>query len=117
LTIEPQRQVGIALRIAARSSGPVGDREGLAALWPDPTRGIVTRSTNTHPIGARGGVTSLSQMPVAHGGPAHYRSSCRFRALDTEMIKCGLIHEAQVNADPMKADSIGWEHGDLTAPQ
>jgi hypothetical protein len=33
------------------------------------------------------------------------------------MIKCGLIHEAQVNADPMKADSIGWEHGDLTAPQ
>jgi hypothetical protein len=104
LTIEPQRQVGIALRIAARSSGPVGDREGLAALWPDPTRGIVTRSTNTHPIAAR-------------GGRAHHRSSCRFRALDTEMIKCGLIHEAQVNADPMKAESIGWEHGDLTAPQ
>jgi hypothetical protein len=71
--------------ITARSSAPVGDREGLAALWPDPTGGIVARSANTHPIAARGGAASLSQMPVAHGGPAHYRSSYRFRALDTEM--------------------------------
>jgi hypothetical protein len=22
--------------------------------------------------------------------------------------RCGLIHEAQVNADPMKSDAIGW---------
>jgi hypothetical protein len=56
-------------------------------------------------------------MPVAHGGPAHYAARIGFEHWTLRCIKCGLIHETQVNADPMKSDSIGWEHGDLTAPQ
>jgi transcription elongation factor Elf1 len=31
--------------------------------------------------------------------------------------KCGLIHEAQVSADPMKSEAVGWARSDLRAPQ
>ena len=27
--------------------------------------------------------------------------------------KCGNIHEAQVNVDPMQSDAQGWLHGEL----
>jgi ssDNA-binding Zn-finger/Zn-ribbon topoisomerase 1 len=30
--------------------------------------------------------------------------------------KCGTIHEAQVQVDPMKSESAGWLSGDLHAP-
>jgi ssDNA-binding Zn-finger/Zn-ribbon topoisomerase 1 len=30
--------------------------------------------------------------------------------------KCGNIHGAQVQADPMKSEAIGWLAGDLHAP-
>jgi RNase P subunit RPR2 len=30
--------------------------------------------------------------------------------------KCGHIHEAQVQADPMKSDSSDWAGSDLTPP-
>jgi hypothetical protein len=103
--------------ITARSSAPIGDREGLAALWPDPTGGIVARSANTH-LSPRASArprcpkcqsrTELQRITAARTGFEHWTLRC---------IKCGLIHEAQVNADPMKSDSIGWEHRELTAPQ
>jgi len=45
---------------------------------------------------------------AARSGFEHWTLRC---------TKCGLIHEAQVNADPMKSDAAGWERGDLRAPQ
>ena len=30
--------------------------------------------------------------------------------------KCGHIHEAQVQTDPMKSEAVGWLSGDLHAP-
>jgi transcription elongation factor Elf1 len=52
--------------------------------------------------------TEVQRITAARIGFEHWTLRC---------IKCGLIHETQVNADPMKSDSIGWEHSDLTAPQ
>src|ERR1700737_4873168 len=56
--------------------------ERSVALPPDSTRGTYARSTNAHVIASRGGVASLSQMPIAHGGPAYYLSTFRVRAPD-----------------------------------
>jgi hypothetical protein len=28
-------------------------------------------------------------------------------------MKCGTIHEAQVQIDPMKSEALGWLHGEL----
>jgi hypothetical protein len=56
--------------------------ERSAALPPDLARGIHARSTNAHFIATRDRAISLSQMPVAHGGPAYYLSTFRVRALD-----------------------------------
>jgi hypothetical protein len=99
--------------ITAWPSAPIGDREGLAALSPDPTGGIVARSTN--PIALRGLVvpngqsrTEIKRITAARTGFEHWTLRC---------IKCGLIHEAQVSADPMKSVSNGWEHSDLSSPQ
>jgi tRNA(Ile2) C34 agmatinyltransferase TiaS len=30
---------------------------------------------------------------------------------------CGLIHEAQAHADPLKSEALGWFDGELKAPQ
>jgi tRNA(Ile2) C34 agmatinyltransferase TiaS len=32
-------------------------------------------------------------------------------------IKCGLIHEAQAQADPLNPEMLGWFDGELKAPQ
>lgn len=59
----------------------------------------------------------MSQMPVAHrvqhiaaarNGLEHWTLRC---------TTCGLIHEAQVSADPMKSVAAGWERSDLWAPR
>jgi transcription elongation factor Elf1 len=31
--------------------------------------------------------------------------------------KCGHIHEAQVQIDPMKSDAQGWPYGELATPK
>ena len=31
--------------------------------------------------------------------------------------KCGLIHEVQVSADPLKSEAMGWLDGDLKPPK
>src|ERR1700730_8995865 len=57
------------------------------ALPPDLTRRTYARSTNAHFIASRGGVASLPQMPVAHGGQAYYLSTFRVRALDLAVYR------------------------------
>jgi hypothetical protein len=59
--------------------------ESSVVLRSDLTGGIYAQSPNVHFIASRDGAVSLSQMPVARGGPAHYCSTSRLRALDTEM--------------------------------
>jgi hypothetical protein len=49
----------------------------------------------------------VQRITAARSGFEHWTLRC---------TKCGLIQEAQVNADPMKSDGIGWEHSDLRAP-
>jgi predicted Zn finger-like uncharacterized protein len=49
----------------------------------------------------------IQHITSARSGFEHWTVRC---------TKCGLIHEAQVNADPMKSDAIGWERSDLRAP-
>lgn len=48
----------------------------------------------------------IQYITSAHSGFEHWTLRC---------TKCGLIHEAQVNADPMKSDVIGRELSDLRA--
>jgi uncharacterized Zn finger protein len=48
----------------------------------------------------------VQRITAARSGFEHWTLRC---------IKCGLIHEAQVNTDPMKSDAIGWEHSDESA--
>jgi hypothetical protein len=50
----------------------------------------------------------VQHITSARSGFEHWTLRC---------TRCGLIHEAQVNVDPMKSDAIGWEHSDLRAPQ
>jgi hypothetical protein len=50
-------------------------------LPTDSTGSRYVRSTD-HSIASRGGAAKLSQMPVAHGGPAHYLGTSRVGALD-----------------------------------
>jgi hypothetical protein len=52
-----------------------------------------------------------SRMEVQHitstrSGFEHWTLRC---------TKCGLIREAQVSADPIEPDAIGWEHSDQRA--
>jgi transcription elongation factor Elf1 len=54
-----------------------------------------------------------SRMEVQHiigaqSGFEHWTLRC---------IKCGLIHEAQINVGPRMSDGIWWEHSDVRAPQ
>jgi hypothetical protein len=49
----------------------------------------------------------VQRITAARSGFEHWTLRC---------IKCRLIHEAQVNADPMKSDAIGWEYRDPGAP-
>ena len=49
----------------------------------------------------------IQHITSARSGFEHWTLRC---------TKCGLIHEAQVNADPMKSDAIGWAQSDLRAP-
>jgi hypothetical protein len=51
--------------------------------------------------------TEVQRITAARSGFEHWTLRC---------TKCGLIREAQVNADSMKSDAIGWEHSDLRAP-
>jgi uncharacterized Zn finger protein len=46
----------------------------------------------------------IQHITSARSGFEHWTLRC---------TKCGLIHEAQVNADPMKSDVIGREPSDL----
>jgi hypothetical protein len=48
----------------------------------------------------------IQHITSARSGFEHWTLRC---------TKCGLIHEAQVNADPMKSDVIGRENSDLRA--
>jgi hypothetical protein len=50
----------------------------------------------------------VQHITSARSGFEHWTLRC---------TKCWLIHEAQVNVDPVKSDAIGWEHSDLRAPQ
>ena len=52
--------------------------------------------------------TEVRHIAVARAGFEHWTLRC---------TKCGLIHEAQVSADPMKSDAARWEHSDLQPPQ
>jgi hypothetical protein len=52
--------------------------------------------------------TEVQHIAVARAGFEHWTLRC---------TRCGLIHEAQVSADPMKSDAAGWEHSDLRPPQ
>jgi len=50
----------------------------------------------------------IQHIASARSGFEHWTLRC---------TKCWLIHEAQVNTDPMKSNAIGLEHSDLRAPQ
>jgi hypothetical protein len=50
----------------------------------------------------------VQHIAAARSGFEHWTLRC---------TRCGLIQEAQVNADSKKSDdAIGWEHSDLRAP-
>jgi hypothetical protein len=88
--------------ITAWPSAPIGDRERLAALSPDPIGGIVARSTPYRLASLPNGQSrrEIKRITAARTGFEHWTLRC---------IKCGLIHEPQVSADPMKSVSNGWE--------
>lgn len=50
----------------------------------------------------------IQHITSARSGFEHWTLRC---------IKCWLIHQAQVNVEPMKSDAIGWEHSDVWVPQ
>ena len=50
----------------------------------------------------------IQHIASARSGFEHWTLRC---------TNCGLIHEAQVSADPMRPDAAGWEHSHLRAPQ
>ena len=87
------------------------------ALPPDLTGGTLlpdSQTSNLSPCVAERPrcLKCQSRMEIQHitsarSGFEHWTLRC---------TKCGLIHDAQVNADPMKSDVIGREHSDL-APQ
>jgi transcription elongation factor Elf1 len=52
--------------------------------------------------------TEVRYVAAARTGFQHWTLRC---------TRCGLIHEAQVGAGPMKSDAAGWEHSDLQLPQ
>ncbi len=56
--------------------------ESSVALPPIQREASVARSTNARFTASRGRPASLSQMPVAHEGPAYCLSTFRVRALD-----------------------------------
>jgi hypothetical protein len=52
--------------------------------------------------------TEVRHIAAARAGFEHWTLRC---------TSCGLVHEAQIGADPMKSDAAGWQHSDLRAPQ
>ena len=52
--------------------------------------------------------TEVRHIALARAGFEHWTVRC---------TSCGLIHEAQIYADPMRSDAAGWEHTDLQASQ
>jgi hypothetical protein len=59
-----------------------------------PFRSSVTERSEALPL-------DLARGIYARSSNAHFIASLR-------CTECRLIHEAQVNADPMKSDAIGW---------
>jgi hypothetical protein len=54
-----------------------------------------------------------ARMEVQHVAPGRLG----FEHWTLRCIKCGLIHEAQAHADPLKSEAVGWFDGELRAPQ
>jgi uncharacterized Zn finger protein len=54
-----------------------------------------------------------ARMEVQHVAPGRLG----FEHWTLRCIKCGLIHEAQARADPLKSGAVGWFDGELRAPQ
>jgi hypothetical protein len=50
----------------------------------------------------------VQRITAARSGFEHWILRC---------IKCGHVHEAQVAADPMKADARRWLDGELKPPR
>jgi transcription elongation factor Elf1 len=51
--------------------------------------------------------TEVQRMSAARSGFEHWTLRC---------TKCGLIHEAQVNADPTRSEAQGWVRCYLVPP-
>jgi hypothetical protein len=51
--------------------------------------------------------TTVQRSVPSRSGFEHWTLRC---------TKCGHIHEAQVQADPMKSDAGGWADSDLNPP-
>jgi uncharacterized Zn finger protein len=49
----------------------------------------------------------VQRIAAARSGFEHWTLRC---------TRCGHIHQAQVNADPMKSDAGGWADGNLVPP-
>jgi hypothetical protein len=49
----------------------------------------------------------VQRITAARSGFEHWTLRC---------TKCSLIHEAQVNADPMRSESQSWAHSYLVPP-
>jgi uncharacterized Zn finger protein len=75
---------------------------------PDPQTSTLSPRATARPRCPKCQSRMEVQRITARSGFEHWTLRC---------IKCGLIHEAQVNTDPMKSDAIGWEHSDLRASQ
>jgi transposase-like protein len=52
--------------------------------------------------------TEVQRIGAARSGFEHWTLRCS---------KCRLIHEAQVNSDPMKSDTRGWAYSYLVPPR
>jgi hypothetical protein len=77
-----------------------------------PDAGLTNKLSPRHTIRPRC-PTCLAGMEVQHVSPGrlgfeHWTLRCR---------KCGLIHEAQVTADPINSEAFGWLGSNLTPPQ
>jgi uncharacterized Zn finger protein len=51
--------------------------------------------------------TEIRHTNAARSGFEHWTLRCP---------QCGLIHETQVNTDPMTSDAQGWAHSNLMPP-
>jgi tRNA(Ile2) C34 agmatinyltransferase TiaS len=53
------------------------------------------------------------RMEVQHVAPGRLG----FEHWTLRCIKCGLIQDAQAQADPMKSEAVGWFNGELRPPK